>query len=437
MSNTRIYQDRRFRFLGVCAVSAVALAWMIPDSPVADEIVEPTIAKVEVPEFDLTRDDLYLVSHPTQPAAKTLKLKSGDSLGPMLQKNGLEPNQAYEITQSFSSVYDPRKLKVGQSFNLYFEDDNSFSHLTYKPSVEKTVYVSKKSDGSFHARDIEAEFKMETVSIKASIDNSIYMDAVEMGAPDKVIIQFANIYEYSVDFQRDIQPGDEFEMFFEVARDNRGNIVKAGDLLFTSFTPRGKKMDYYLFEDSKGRENFYDEKGKTAKRKLRATPVNGARLSSSYGKRRHPILGYRKMHAGVDFAAPTGTPIMAAGNGTVEVAGRNGGYGNYIRIRHTDGYKTAYAHLSKFANGVRKGKYVKQDQIIGYVGSTGRSTGPHLHYEVHLHGKKINPRRLSQLSGKPLSKDQMPAFERRRAEIDALKETAPVLQSDIMSAELD
>ncbi len=437
MSNTRIYQDRRFRFLGVCFASAIALAWMIPDRPVSDEIVEPAIAKVEVPEIDLTRDDLYLVSHPELPQAKTLKLKSGDSLGPMLQKSGFEPSQAYEITQSFSSVYDPRKLKVGQSFNLYFEDDNTFSHLTYKPSVEKTVYVSKTTDGSFQARDIEAEFKMETVSIKASIDNSIYMDAIEMGAPDKVIIQFANIYEYSVDFQRDIQPGDEFEMFFEVARDNRGNIVKAGDLLFTSFTPRGKKMDYYLFEDSKGRENFYDEKGKTAKRKLRATPVNGARLSSSYGKRRHPILGYRKMHTGVDFAAPTGTPIMAAGNGTVEVAGRNGGYGNYIRIRHTDGYKTAYAHLSKFANGVRKGKYVKQDQIIGYVGSTGRSTGPHLHYEVHLHGKKINPRRLSQLSGKPLSKDQMPAFERRRAEIDALKATAPVLQSDTLSAELD
>jgi len=272
-----------------------------------------------------------------------------------------------------------------------------------------------------------AEFKMETVSVKTSIENSIYLDANNLGAPDKVIQQFANIYEYSVDFQRDIQPGDEFEMFFEVALDNKGNIVKAGDLLYTSFSPRGKTMDYYLYTDSKGRENFYDAAGKTAKRKLRATPINGARLSSSYGKRRHPILGYRKMHTGVDFAARTGTPIMAAGSGTVEVAGRNGGYGNYIRLRHTDGYKTAYAHLSKFANGVRKGKYVKQDQIIGYVGSTGRSTGPHLHYEVHLHGKKINPRRLSQLSGKPLSKGEMPNFKQRRAEIEKLKAQSSVL----------
>jgi len=250
------------------------------------------------------------------------------------------------------------------------------------------------------------------------------LDATLLGAPDRVVQQFANIYEYSVDFQRDIQPGDDFEMFFEVARNRKGEIIKSGDLLYTSFSPRKKKLDYWLYTDSKGRENFYDAKGKTAKRKLRATPINGARLSSSFGKRRHPILGYRKMHAGVDFAAPRGTPILAAGSGTVERANRYGGYGNYIRIRHTDGYKTAYAHLSKFARGVRKGKYVKQDQVIGYVGTTGRSTGPHLHYEVHLHGKKINPRRLSQLSGKPLNKEEMPKFAKRRKEIDAMRITS-------------
>jgi len=428
MNNTRIYQDRRFRFLGVCAASALALIWIMPDGQSAEAKVEQPLQMAQ-PGIDLTRDDIYLVNHTELPEAKTLTLEYGDSLGPLLQENGLTPGQAYEITESFSTIYDPRRVKVGQKFNLYFENDQSFSHLTYKPSVEQTVIVSRAADGSLKAKDITAEFKMETVSVKTSIENSIYLDAGALGAPDKVIIQFANIYEYSVDFQRDIQPGDEFEMFFEVARDNHGNIVKAGDLLYTSFSPRGKKMDYYLFADSKGRENFYDQDGKTAKRKLRATPINGARLSSSFGKRRHPILGYRKMHSGVDFAARTGTPIMAAGNGTVEVAGRNGGYGNYIRIRHSDGYKTAYAHLSKYARGIRKGKYVKQDQIIGYVGSTGRSTGPHLHYEVHLHGKKINPRRLSQLSGKPLAKDQIPAFKKRRAEIDALRQAAPVLRS--------
>ena len=436
MSNTRIYHDRRFKFLGACSAFTLGLFLISPDGPPAEAKTETNMV-AEATKIDLTRDDLYLVSHPIQTSAKTLTLKSGDSLGPLLQKNGLEPNTAYEITKTFSEVYDPRKLRAGQDFNLYF-DGADLKHMTYKPALERTVYITRNDDGSFNAKDLTAEFKMETVSVKTSIENSIYLDANNLGAPDKVIQQFANIYEYSVDFQRDIQPGDEFEMFFEVAKDNKGNIVKAGDLLYTSFSPRGKKMDYYLFEDAKGRENFYGADGKTAKRKLRATPINGARLSSSYGKRRHPILGYRKMHTGVDFAARSGTPIMAAGSGTVEFAGRNGGYGNYIRIRHSDGYKTAYAHMSKFASGVRKGKYVTQDQTIGYVGSTGRSTGPHLHYEVHHHGKKINPRSLSQLSGKPLSSDQMPAFKTRRAEIDALKAASPVLMKEpVLTAELD
>jgi murein DD-endopeptidase MepM/ murein hydrolase activator NlpD len=176
-----------------------------------------------------------------------------------------------------------------------------------------------------------------------------------------------------------------------------------------------------LFEDSKGRENFYDVKGKTAKRKLRATPINGARLTSSFGRRKHPISGYRKMHKGVDFGARSGTPIMAAGTGTVVRANRYGGYGNYIRIKHSDGYATAYAHMKNFARGIKKGTRVTQDQIIGYVGSTGASTGPHLHYEVLKNGKHINPRQLNQLSGKPLNKADMPKFEQRRREIEALR----------------
>ena len=211
-------------------------------------------------------------------------------------------------------------------------------------------------------------------------------------------------------------------MFFEVARDNKGNIIKAGDLLYTSFSPRGKTTNYYLYKDKDEHENFYDKDGKTAKRKLRATPVNGARLSSSFGKRRHPILGYQKMHSGVDFAAPSGTPVLAAGSGTVERANVYGSFGNYLLIRHSDGYKTAYAHLKGFARGIKKGTRVTQDQVVAYVGTTGRSTGPHLHYEVIHNGKKINPRLLSQLSGKPLSASEMPGFKTRRAEIDKLRQ---------------
>ena len=416
MDNTRIYREKRFAFLAASAGALLIAGIAIPKNKTEPAI---EVAEIAEPQIDLSRYDIALEEAGPLSTVKTLKVRSGDSLGPLLQKNGLSGGQAYKVTQAFATVYKPRNVRVGQEFNLHFNGE-TLEHLTFKPNVEKTVFVDLKGE-DYTAREVAAEFKYETIGIKSHISNSLYLDATRLGAPDRVVQQFANIYEYSVDFQRDIQPGDNFEMFFEVARNRKGEIIKSGDLLYTSFSPRKKKIDYWLFTDSKGRENFYDEKGKTAKRKLRATPVNGARLSSSYGRRKHPILGYRKMHAGVDFAAPRGTPILAAGSGTVERANRYGGYGNYIRIRHTDGYKTAYAHLSKFARGVKAGKYVKQDQVIGYVGTTGRSTGPHLHYEVHLNGKKINPRRLSQLSGKPLHKNEMPNFAKRRKDIESMR----------------
>ncbi len=437
-----LHRPRVRKGLMAAAAVLVVAAVAMPDgsqSSVVSEVLPPE------PTLDISRFDMALDADFAAPAlsSRTVELKPGDNLGPMLQRAGMSGGDAHRLVQAFSEEFSPRRLRAGQSFDLHFDGD-TVTDLTFKPSVEKTVFVSRaQSSGesdAWSAHSVEAEFRYETLSVRSEVRNSLYVDATRLGAPDKVVAQFANIYEYSVDFQRDIQPGDAFEIFFEVARDHNGDIVKAGDLLYTSFSPRGKTTDYWLFQDAKGRENYYDEKGKTAKRKLRATPVNGARLSSSYGKRKHPILGYRKMHAGVDFAAPRGTPILAAGSGTVERANRYGSFGNYIRIRHTDGYKTAYAHLKGFARGVKKGAYVKQDQVIGYVGTTGRSTGPHLHYEVHHHGKKINPRRLSQLSGKPLSKAQRPAFDARRAEIEAMRasttvvEAAPATDSAVLSS---
>ncbi len=422
--HTVIPTQNRYRFL--LAAAAIGIIGLIAMPNGETERTESTAQLTAAPILDISRFDMGLDPYFSEESlSKSITLKSGDNLGPLLQRSGLSGQQAYRVTQAFSDVYKPQNLRAGQEFQLHFTGD-SLEHLTFKPSVDTTVFVDRTGD-TYAARKINAEFKYETIGVKATIENSLYVDATRLGAPDKVVVQFANIYEYSVDFQRDIQPGDAFEMFFEVARDQKGDIVKAGNLLYTSFSPRGKTAEYWLFEDTKGRENFYDASGKTAKRKLRATPINGARLSSSFGRRKHPILGYRRMHAGVDFAAPRGTPILAAGSGTVERANRYGSYGNYIRIRHSDGYKTAYAHLKNFARGVKTGTYVKQDQVIGYVGTTGRSTGPHLHYEVHHHGKKINPRSLSQLSGKPLAKDQLPAFKSRRADIEALRKNSDVL----------
>ena len=357
---------------------------------------------------------------------KSVTLKPGDSLGPLLQRNGVSPNEAYKVTQAFSEAYNPRNLRAGQTITMYFDQsaEPKITEVTLKPAFDRTVFVSRASDDTFTTRDLTVNFPKEIVEVSGTVENSLYLDAGRMGVPDKVTVQFSHIYEHSVDFQRDIRKGDAFTMTFELYRDRDGNPLKAGDLVYASFSPRGKTASYYLYTSDNGDENFYDVDGKSAKRKLMRTPINGARLSSGYGRRKHPVLGYVKTHKGVDFAAPRGTPIMAAGIGTVERASRFGSFGKYIRIRHSDGYKTAYAHLNGYARGIKAGARVRQGQIIGYVGTTGRSTGPHLHYEVHKNGKAINPRSLSTLSGKPLPSSEKAAFDARRKEIDKIRAAA-------------
>ena len=352
-----------------------------------------------------------------EPELIIAKLEQDDFLISLLEKKGLSSNEVYGISKAIDKVYPVNLLRPGNEFYLYLQN-KKLEHFVFRPNFEKTIFIDV-IDGGYNTREVISEYKSQRVGISGEISTSLYIDATKSGIPDRIVDQFTKIYEYSVDFQRDIRPGDKFTMYFDAYKNRKGDIVKTGDLLYTSFSPGDKKSEFWLFSNEKKTENFYDKNGKTAKRRLRATPINGARISSGFGGRKHPILGYRKMHTGVDFAAPTGTPVLAAGSGTVEYAAWNGAAGKYIRIRHTDGYKTAYFHLSRI--NVSVGKYVKQDQIIGKVGSTGRSTGPHLHYEVILNGKKINPKRLSQLSGKPLGKAEMNKFNKRRQEIEKMR----------------
>ena len=352
-----------------------------------------------------------------EPELIIAKLEQDDFLISLLEKKGLSSNEVYGISRAIDKVYPVNLLRPGNEFFLYLQN-KKLEHFVFRPNFEKTIFIDV-IDGGYNTREVISEYKSQRVGISGEISTSLYIDATKSGIPDRIVDQFTKIYEYSVDFQRDIRPGDKFTMYFDAYKNRKGDIVKTGDLLYTSFSPGDKKSEFWLFSNEKKTENFYDKNGKTAKRRLRATPINGARISSGFGGRKHPILGYRKMHTGVDFAAPTGTPVLAAGSGTVEYAAWNGAAGKYIRIRHTDGYKTAYFHLSRI--NVSVGKYVKQDQIIGKVGSTGRSTGPHLHYEVILNGKKINPKRLSQLSGKPLGKAEMNKFNKRRQEIEKMR----------------
>ena len=238
-----------------------------------------------------------------------------------------------------------------------------------------------------------------------------------------MVANLADAFAYDVDFQREIFGGDEFEAIFEVRYDDRGKLVSAGDIMYARLKWRGlsREKGYYRFSEDGERGDFYDATGQSAKRLLMKTPIDGARLSSGFGTRKHPILGYARAHKGVDFAAPRGTPIKAAGDGTVLRANRYGSFGNYVKIRHANGYETAYAHLNGFARGMRSGKRVRQGQVIGYVGTTGRSTGPHLHYEVHHNGSAVNPQRLKIATGKQLTGAALERFKTVRARIDAMR----------------
>jgi murein DD-endopeptidase MepM/ murein hydrolase activator NlpD len=260
--------------------------------------------------------------------------------------------------------------------------------------------------------------------IEAEIETSIYSSALQLGAEDQQVVDFASAFAYDIDFQREIHPGDRFEILFETFYDERGNAVRNGDVLYAALNGKALQRGFYRFAPSDdGVADYFDQNGESATKFLMKTPINGARISSNFGKRKHPISGFTRLHKGTDFAAPTGTPIYAAGNGTVQRASRNGGYGNYIKIKHTRGYETAYAHLSKYAKGIKAGKKVKQGDVIGYVGSTGASTGPHLHYEVYVDGKPVNVMSLKLPNGRKLQDEpaMLEEFKAHQAMVDALR----------------
>jgi murein DD-endopeptidase MepM/ murein hydrolase activator NlpD len=250
--------------------------------------------------------------------------------------------------------------------------------------------------------------------------NSLYKSATSKKVPASIIIEFARIYGFEVDFQRDIKKKDSFQIMYEVFLDDKKKIVESGNIIFANLKLSGENIPLYFF-DKKGSEGHYDKNGKSIRKALMKSPINGARLSSPFGMRKHPIDGFNKMHQGTDFAAPMGTPIMASGNGVVKKAGWCGGGGNCVVIKHNSTYQTIYAHMSKFASGIKSGVRVKQGQTIGYVGSTGKSTGPHLHYEVVINGKKVNSQTLKLPSGKVLSGNDRKLFETKKIKLDVLK----------------
>ncbi|MGM0539203.1 MAG: peptidoglycan DD-metalloendopeptidase family protein [Thermodesulfobacteriota bacterium] len=332
----------------------------------------------------------------------------------ILRKADLSRSQAHGIIKTLEEVYDPRKLGQGQKVALAFTEHSDHQRLQgvrIKMDAVRDVQVVRNKEGSFTPREVTRELQTKPALAEAKIESNLYQAALDAGLPIQVLIEIIKAYSYDLDFQRDIQAGDKIEVLYEEKVDEKGRVLTAGSALYACLQTRDRDISIYRYQTSDEETDFYDSEGKSVRKTLMVTPIDGARISSGYGMRRHPIQGYNKMHKGLDFAAPSGTPIMAAGDGVVEFAGRNGGYGNYIRIRHPNQYKTVYGHLSKYGQGLTQGARVKQGEVIGYVGSTGRSTGPHLHYEVHHRGEHVNPSAVDTPPGRTLAGEELKRFK--------------------------
>lgn len=354
-----------------------------------------------------------------KPTDKIVTVEPGDALGSVLEKAGVKAEESHEAITALKEHFDPRRLKAGQDVEMHFVPDEQgqlqFATLRIEMDPIKTVMV-EKIDAGFRAGMIEKEVEQVVTAKKAVIKNSLSGAAEKAGIPMSVVNEAIKIYSWNVDFQRDIREGDALEIMYDNYQTEDGYIAKAGDVLYAKLTLSGKEIPLYRYEKRDGMVSYFGPDGRSIKRTLMKTPINGARLSSGFGMRRHPVLGYSKMHKGVDFAAARGTPIYAAGDGMVEYASRFSSYGNYVRIRHNGSLKTAYAHMSKIA--VKNGARVKQGDVIGYVGSTGRSTGPHLHYEVLMNGKQVNPRSINLPTGEELAGAELKDFKAQMREYD-------------------
>jgi len=345
-------------------------------------------------------------------------VKSNDTIEKILKKYNVADedvnNIASEVVKKkLSNIFSETLVKIvtKEEFGL-----NKVISLSY-PIDEVTTVEIRKNKNSFIVTENILKLNKTEVVLSNTITNNLYSSAIDAGIEPNIIVEFANIFGFEVDFQRDIRIGDKFEVYYERYIDEENIVRNTGKIIYASMFVNNKELSLYNFKFN-NKEEYYDVDGKSIIKTLMKTPINGARLSSSFGLRKHPILGFNKLHQGTDFAAPTGTPIMASGSGLITRAQKYKGYGNYVSIKHNSTYITAYGHMSKFGRGIRSGVRVDQGQIIGYVGSTGMSTGPHLHYEVIKNGKRVNSQRLKLPTGKVLNNEARNKFEVERIKID-------------------
>ena len=365
----------------------------------------------------------YLIDN-LEPKYKKIKhkIKQGETFDKILEQYLIEKKEIIKIKNNLQKKINLNKLNTRQIIQFSIDKtNNKIEEFTFQVSNTQKIYLKRNTeDDNFEEKIILVKLTKEIIYKENVINQSLYKAAINEKIPANTIIDFARIYGFQVDFQRDIRKQDKFQVMYEIYLNEKNEIIETGEILFANLKLSGQNNPLYYF-DVEGSEGHYDKNGKSVKKALMKTPINGARLSSPFGMRKHPIDGFNKMHRGTDFAAPMGTPIMASGDGVVKKAGWCGGGGNCVKIKHNSTYQTVYAHMSKFARGIKSGVRVKQGQTIGYVGSTGKSTGPHLHYEVIVNGKKVNSQKLKLPSGKILKGKERKIFETKKIKLDVLK----------------
>lgn len=361
-------------------------------------------------------------SESDSPAAEEMRIEigKGDTLAGVLGNAGLEQGEAQIIVNKVSKHFNMKSLRPGQVFNITLEPADTktgyqLASLNFAVDPLKTVEVSRNGNGDIISKLNEKKVNKQREAREMTIDGSVYASADRADLPDRVTANAIKLFSYAVDFQRDVKSGDKLEVLYDSYKTDDGYLARTGEIVFAKLNVGGREYALYRFETSGGKVDYYTAQGKSIRKStgLMRTPIAYGRMSSGFGMRRHPVLGYTKMHAGVDFAAPTGTPIFASGAGVIEKAGRFSSYGNYIRVRHSSKISTAYAHLSRYGKGIRPGVKVKQGQVIGYVGTTGRSTGPHLHYEVLVNNVQVNPASVKFSGDNALKGNDLNNFKRK------------------------
>ncbi len=358
---------------------------------------------------------------PAAPKKISVTLKKGDTLTGLLRKQGIGASEAYRAVDALSKDYDPRSMKPGLKIDIMFGDERIVDGESYKTIAMldvpfdqiKSARVTLNDDGKFTSARHEKEIVYIEKSGAFDVEVSLFGSAQKADIPHSVVAEAMRIYSWNVDFQRDLRKGDHLKLLYrEATIKETGEAAGQKEILFAQLTLSDRDLPIYRMEFDDGRVDYFQEDGRSIRKALMRTPINGGRLSSGFGMRKHPVLGYGKMHKGIDFAAPTGTKIYAAGDGVIEYIGRNGSFGNYVRIRHNSKLKTAYAHMNRFEKGLHKGDRVRQGDVIGRVGTTGRSTGAHLHYEVHVDGRQMNPRSVKLPTGEKLKGEMLSAFNK-------------------------